>query len=178
MKTYTAKSSAHRAAKAAGLSKEAYSVVEVDGKFGYVLTSQKDLNDSAPVIGDFHNCPNCKIHLSNGYQTHEGLLEDGCKGNKTHEYLCLSCDHEFGPELPVRAPAPTKVATGAKQVVSNVSVAAMPTKLVWEIAEQMFKLNPETRRKDVIAKCVDSGVAFNTARTQYQLWLTAHRASK
>lgn len=48
----------------------------------------------------------------------------------------------------------------------NASIVESPVKRVWEIADSM----PDARRKDVIAACVDQGVAFYTARTQYQKW--------
>lgn len=53
------------------------------------------------------------------------------------------------------------------------STCENPTRLVWVIADEM----KGARRKDVIAACVDKGVAYNTARTQYQLWFTATKNS-
>lgn len=49
-----------------------------------------------------------------------------------------------------------------------------PCLMVWEVAEAM----PGAKRKDVIAACVAKGVAFYTARTQYQHWLVAVRNSQ
>lgn len=46
-----------------------------------------------------------------------------------------------------------------------------PTKRVWHIAESM----KGARRKDVIEACVNEGIAYYTARTQYQLWYTASK---
>lgn len=43
-------------------------------------------------------------------------------------------------------------------------------RLVHETASQMVKENPQATRKEVIAACVAKGVAFGTARTQYQAW--------
>lgn len=64
----------------------------------------------------------------------------------------------------------------AKKAAKSASTAAIPmlrestvdnpVKTVWRIADSM----KGAKRKDVIAKCVASGVAFYTARTQYQLW--------
>jgi hypothetical protein len=58
------------------------------------------------------------------------------------------------------------------------STVDSPTKLVWHIADEMIAKNPEVARKTVIAECVKQGIAFYTARTQYQQWLTAHRESE
>lgn len=49
------------------------------------------------------------------------------------------------------------------------------TKEVWNIAEGCFHSAeelglPTPTRKEVIAACVERGIAFYTARTQYQLW--------
>lgn len=57
------------------------------------------------------------------------------------------------------APAPVVKARNASTVES-------PVKRVWAIADSM----PEAKRKDVIAACVAEGIAFFTARTQYQKW--------
>ena len=53
------------------------------------------------------------------------------------------------------------------------STVESPVARVWDIADRMKAENPEVRRKDVIAACQAEGVAFYTARTQYQSWFTA-----
>lgn len=81
------------------------------------------------------------------------------------------------------APAPVVAETPAaepkaktpKIPVTRESTIERPCKQVWHIADAMaekaggFK---NLRRKDVLAYCVANGIAFYTARTQYQLWLT------
>jgi hypothetical protein len=46
-----------------------------------------------------------------------------------------------------------------------------PCSVVWGEAEA----TPDARRVEVIARCVAKGVAFYTARTQYQLWRQARK---
>lgn len=57
------------------------------------------------------------------------------------------------------------------------SVIQSPVKAVWTMATEMNKRAAETgttcKRKDVVEACVRAGIAFYTARTQYQAWLTA-----
>jgi len=82
-------------------------------------------------------------------------------------------DVDFGGK---RAERVKKIAGG--EVVSNdsrthKSTVEKPTKLVWDIAESM----PGAKRKEVLAAAEARGVAFYTARTQYQQWLTAKKAS-
>lgn len=51
------------------------------------------------------------------------------------------------------------------------STTERPCKRVWIIADDMLAANPMVKRKEVIAACIAAGVAFYTARTQYQQWL-------
>jgi len=51
------------------------------------------------------------------------------------------------------------------------SNAVNPCQLVWAIAEEM--LAQGAKRKDIIAECEKQGVAFYTARTQYQKYTAA-----
>ena len=53
-----------------------------------------------------------------------------------------------------------------EEKMSHKSTATRPCRLVWDLADSM----PNSRRKDVIAAAEAKGVAFYTARTQYQLW--------
>lgn len=55
------------------------------------------------------------------------------------------------------------------------STIERPCKRVWHIADEMKDAAgglEKLRRKDVLARCVADGIAYYTARTQYQLWLT------
>lgn len=65
----------------------------------------------------------------------------------------------------------------AKLEVKHRSEIPRPTKTVWHIADQMHAKNPNARRKDVIAECVRRGIAYYTARTQYQQWLAAKKGA-
>lgn len=163
MKTYTVKSSAHRAAKQAGLEKEQYEIVEIDGKFGFQAIAEEAPAEEVeqPVVGEFVNCPHCGIHLDNGYGFHGDDVNGEIVKHEEFEYMCLGCGGEFGPAIK----------KARKVEVTNHSTVERPTKLVWHIADEMFEANPEVRRKDVIAECVNRGIAFYTARTQYQQWL-------
>lgn len=61
--------------------------------------------------------------------------------------------------------------------INRKSSIEKPTKTVWRIADEMKKANKDVRRKEVIDECVKRGIAYYTARTQYQQWLTANKAS-
>jgi len=80
-------------------------------------------------------------------------------------------NHDFGGK---KAPAERKPSQARDK--THASTVEKPCKLVWDIAEGMFAQNPNAKRKDVLKAAEDAGVAFYTARTQYQQWLAATEA--
>lgn len=85
------------------------------------------------------------------------------------DYRIIEVDGKFGFEA---IDTPDKVEERqADSAMRGKSVVENPTNLVWQIAASM----PGARRRDVIAACVDAGIAFYTARTQYQKWYTAQK---
>ncbi|MEJ3960628.1 hypothetical protein WGP40_09865 [Brachymonas sp. G13] len=170
MKLYAAKSSAIRAAKAAGL--EQYEIVEIEGQFGFkAIEAEAAKKPAAPIGADFegdahaYSCPHCGIDLENGIGAHGQEVNGREIKHDQFEYACLACDGEFGPAIPGKAKNTPKV-PGKSIKMKNHSTIELPTKRVWHIADSM----PEAKRKDVIAACVEEGIAFFTARTQYQKW--------
>jgi hypothetical protein len=78
------------------------------------------------------------------------------------------------------ATLPTPVITTAKPKTERLHKSEIPnpTKTVWHVADAMFAANPNVTRKQVMDECVKKyRIAFWTARTQYQQWLTAKRES-
>lgn len=59
----------------------------------------------------------------------------------------------------------------------HVSAMKGSCKLVWELAGTMLAADPLTKRKDILAACEERGIAYFTARTQYQLYRKALAAS-
>ena len=131
MKLYAAKSSALRAAKAAGL--EHYEIIEQDGQFGFRPIEAEDASEGEAL-----------------------------------EAMEQERDEAQNPDAPeVQADEPQPEEAPAPVVKTrNASTVESPVKRVWAIADSM----PEAKRKDVIAACVAEGIAFFTARTQYQKW--------
>lgn len=58
---------------------------------------------------------------------------------------------------------------GLQDAKPRLSSCVRPTKKVWDIADCMAKAS----RKEVMDECVRQGVAYGTARTQYQAWFKA-----
>lgn len=57
----------------------------------------------------------------------------------------------------------------------HVSAMAGACSLVWTIAERMLQETPGIKRKDILDACTKAGIAFYTARTQYQRYREAVR---
>ena len=83
---------------------------------------------------------------------------DGCK------VIAIS-DAEIEFNIQETKGAPAKV---------NKSTTVKPCKKVWEIADA----NKGMRRKDILALCVEKGIAYYTARTQYQHWFEIQKEMK
>lgn len=79
---------------------------------------------------------------------------------------------EKGEKLLAEAEKILKPARTPKILQTHESTIKRPCKRVWHIADEM----PGATRKEVIARCVAEGIAYYTARTQYQQWLTVKRA--
>lgn len=56
----------------------------------------------------------------------------------------------------------------------HISTVENPVAVMWDICEKM----KNKRRRDVLKAAQEAGIAFWTARTQYQLWSQASRASR
>lgn len=151
MKLYAVKSSAHRAAKQAGFEKDQYEIIEVDGQFGYRVKTEEELVEELRAAEEVEEPVEESIEAEMEEQADEQLAE------QLNEEAAQA----------IEAPAKGK----AKPEVKHKSDIERPTKTVWHIADEMSATNPQVRRKDVIAECVRRGIAFYTARTQYQQWL-------
>lgn len=178
MKAYTTRSNALRAAKSAGFTKDQVDIAEHNGGYVWIeLISTPEepvLEDlvlfapiGAEVPGDVHTykCPHCEILLGNGVGVHGQDVNGKTVKHDKFEYECLACGGEFGPAI-VEAKHVAGKANHFKIEIKNESTTERPCKSVWAIADEM----KGARRKDVIAACVEKGIAYNTARTQYQQW--------
>lgn len=75
-----------------------------------------------PVVGDYTHCPNCGIHLENGYTTDEDQKVEGLSGHEEFQYCCLGCGEEFGPVIPERADIDQARSEGVKRSWFNEEV--------------------------------------------------------
>lgn len=144
MKTYSTKANAKRAAKNQGLDLNVTSIYEKDGVW---LIGEADLFDEAQAEAEFEAMKKRQAELK---------IEAELAAS-----LWLETFIPYNPQLLL--PAPKKVKKETKSLPRE-SVIDNPVKMVWEIADRMWG----QRRKDIIEECVRLGIAYNTARTQYQ----------
>lgn len=69
-------------------------------------------------------------------------------------------------------PAPAKPKSG---YIRGTSTVDTPCAIVWEIASGMLEANPKVTRKEIMDACMQTGVTYGTARTQYDRWRKARK---
>lgn len=159
MRLYTSKSSAVRAAKKAGLSTDEYEIIEEAGKFGFRAIKADEVEEQ---VVEEEAAPE---------EVDETPVEPEPAEEEATEEEATSEEEQLTEEEIKSLPVLTIDSRLRKSTIES------PSKRVWEIADQMKAENPNVRRKDVIAACVEQGIAYYTARTQYQLWFKANKAS-
>lgn len=105
-----------------------------------VLVEDLELIDSCGEV----NCPNCGIHLGNGWSVDGTEVNGETLRHKEFEFVCLGCGDEFGPEVE------------AKRAVNNSAGIAKS----WE--------NPEVAAKRVQRSAVEvDGVYYGSVKKAY-----------
>lgn len=135
-------------------------------------------NEFRPVEG---SCPCCQSPADE-----LNITDDG-------DIYCESCSTTFPAknlvrknDSPIRTVAKVVVVEEEKAVeeekeVLHKSTIESPTKTVWTVADKMLakaeKKGEKLSRKAVIEACIEMGIAYFTARTQYQCWSRAMKES-
>lgn len=134
--------------------------------------------DNVQACGYSH-CPHCGIHLSNGVCDFDSMVDTHGSEREalkimSHEWTCLGCNGEWGPQVKGSKGrgAPTRHYTNKSDAELKAQGGAV--KVCWDL----FLEQPDLKRKDAIAAAVAKGVAFYTARTQYQKFFQAQKNSK
>lgn len=118
------------------------------------------------------HCPACSIHLSNGIGEHLQDVNGKAIKHNQFQFECLACGTEFGPKI--ENLVETKPAKKSVPITHH-SEIPNPCKTVWGIATDMKEANLMVKRAEVLAACVAQGIAYYTARTQYQSWLQVQK---
>lgn len=190
MKTFQVKSSAVRAAKQAGLvpNESAEIIQNEDGSWSFIdrrpVSTEDLLDDEVNQIKGENlglnttRCPSCD---------REGHLEtESFKDVAGLPQTKITCNHcgwfhseisAQGEEKPFEE-ITEKEHKAHRGEVGNKSSTDKPCSKVWDIATAMHKANPQVKRKEVLEACEAAGIAYYTARTQYQEWFKASKNSK
>ena len=157
-------------------------IEQVDGKWGFYadkadaavnLDKVSEEDEQLILMCGYATCPHCEIHLSNGLMDFDTMVdrlggEKAAYAQQKHEWVCMGCNGEWGAEIP--APKGAKAPTRHYENKSTVDGAV-------KVCHDLFDSMPDARRKDAIQAAVDKGVAFYTARTQYQKWFKAKKST-
>ena len=137
--------------------------------------TQDELDADLAATCGYSECPSCGIHLSNGIISFDELADQrGAKeahACQKHEWSCLGCNAEWGKEI--EAPKGKAKAEPTRHYVNKSTVDGAVA-----LSHEIYNANPDARRKDAIQLAVDAGIAFYTARTQYQKWFKAQKSNK
>lgn len=166
MKSYNSKSSARRALKAIGaFAADAADTLikEVNGKFAFDEDEANRIQAEADAQMDAATPELTEIA--------DGGLEAQSAGPEEQETSDGEDDHpEMNQGDAVANNLAVADATPAGQkVIKRQSETERPCKTVFHLADHCIA-NGMTKRVDIIQYCVDHGIAYYTARTQYQNW--------
>lgn len=188
-KSYTAKSSAIRAAKKAHAAEYDAGLVTIaqddSEKWVFIVAAATPAaREYSPAAEELHDAINAKkatkeekatILTGVDNQPSDIVLQKAIAKKKASNKKVAKPTVDTTEAEQLGIDGLDNLAKLAKEgLVSRVSETAKPCNRVWEIADAMV----DCRRKDVIAACVDQGVAYYTARTQYQHWFTAQKNDK
>lgn len=179
-KTYSQKASAIRAAKQAGLSEGQFEVVPVrhKGKESWKFVPAGELRAVEAAAVE----PSSVVAASGAVTVESTSPAEDEIAPRTfvvEDYMDQPAVERTAvpSEPPAEAEAAPIVATTPVAGRPRASTLASPTKAVWAIADEMRAANPAAARKAIVDECVRRGVAFFTARTQYQKWSKARQAN-
>jgi hypothetical protein len=198
-KSYKLKASAARAARQAGMVDGQFEIYESKGKEGKkeitlyhwrpteAHTTVKTQMEEHKVVLE-KKYPESKKKEVIEEPVKKLLIVDETAGEKVPEEYKLP---EPTPLPPEKTTIASKTSGQPQRVTKEVAAkekpedgrihksrVQSPTKLVWHIADEMTAADSAVTRRQVIEECTRRGIAFYTARTQYQQWLTACRESE
>jgi len=164
-KSYTSRSNARRAARTAGF--ENPEIVEVEGGFAFVVPEAPVAQVEEPVV---------EVGTDEAMQDNGAPEENDPEGEIEAPPVGETVVPEaVAPVANPESPAPEAAPAKPAKVVRHRSEMGGATKLVWDLCDQATAVNPNVTRKELMALCEATGIAYYTARTQIQLWKKAIR---
>ncbi len=149
LKSFAVRSSATRAAKQAGYTLDQIGIGETNGRFYWFVKEATEVSEESTEAD---------IGYGDKLEEDERMEPD-------------STDIQIAQVEAAVALGKKKATTTKAGAKKEHSTAERPCKKVWFIADDMITANPEVKRKEILEACAKAGIAFYTARTQYQQWL-------
>lgn len=176
---YSSKATAKRGAKRQyGDAWEKQFTVEQSGDRWVLVPIEKPAPASEPVLVEKTTTPGT-TNLPGDEKPHK------CNKKDLVDHMCPECGAHIGKHCPtcghvyLYKKGHPHLDTCSKFVkpapIKRVSDIESPCHFVWDTADTMSAEG--ATRKQIIDACLAAGVAFYTARTQYQLWFKAKNAS-
>lgn len=147
-----------------------------------VAAAKKALVSLAPFIVNIEGVPHedkfaALVHIRSGggAEIVDAVTAAGFFAKLTGDPVAAEIetkDETVTPPEPVQAPAVKKKRGGYINENSSIKGACH---MVRAIAADMHDANPLVKKSEVINACRAEGIAYGTARTQYQKWLSARK---
>lgn len=153
IKFYSTKANAKRAAKANGLNLDELQLIEENGQYAYV---------NAVSYESAANSTETQVTLPT-----ETLPQD--------EIIDLAAQQKLADKVANNAILENPETVVGTNAILHQSTINRPCKQVFWVADEMKAANPKVTRSEVINECVKRGIAYYTARTQYQQWFAVQR---
>ena len=190
-KPYTLKSSAVRAAKEDGFKPGEFEVKK--NKKGFYYEPNEDLVQEA-VLDELER----DLAYVANHETFKGEVPQSASPDLLQEMEDRAERADSGNKTIVKAPPPPPPPPAVAQAVAQetptgddetrseaaafrnrrLSKCDSPTKIVWQLCDEMTAANPDVKRKEIMARCNEYGIAYNTAATQIQWWRKAKGLAK
>lgn len=183
-KAYSSASNAKRAAKTAGFTLEQVNITnDADGYYFEEIKAKPAKKEAKPKAPKADKKPTAK-------QVEAALVDQGDKAPKTEikspvlddsnpDNLVLA-DGRTEEEIISKGDIGYSCRNGGDPIlIIRKSATKNPVQVVWDIFDELKQIADEKgeklSRKDSIAYAVRCGIAFYTARTQFQSWKTANK---
>lgn len=176
MKGYSTKANARRAAKSQGLDVDQLFFIENEDK---LWTWETERRQAQPA----EEPTRVEVSITVKTDSSENVpVEVNIENTTTGETLTenfIAEQEQIADKIANNAVLADPISpVGNIETFPHQSTISKPCKQVFHIADEMKAKDPEATRSEIINECVKRGIAFYTARTQYQQWFQVQKEMK
>ena len=131
------------------------------------------------VVGEFDNCPNCGLHLDNGFDTTDNMVDDHDPKRVQYgkeqklEFLCLGCGEDFGPVNPHLSTIGKGIKIEKNRVEQNGVVRPSvggKCRAIWDACDALLADGDTPMPKVIKALATENGWNLNNAVIEMYQW--------